>query len=474
MAMSQQDPHLPGPLLSRKGREREFARGASSRRALAALSLAMLLSSLGTSIANVGLPTFAQAFGATFQQVQWVVLAYLLAVTSLIVGAGRLGDLIGRRRLLLGGIALFSAASLLAGAAPTLWLLVAARAAQGAGAAAMMALAMALVGETVSNARTGRAMGLLGSMSAIGTALGPSLGGILIAGMGWRALFLINLPIGMLAFLLALRHLPADPPLTIRDRSGADVPGTLLLALTLGAYALAATVGPGFGALNLALLAAAVIGAGLFLRVETRSESPLIRPAMFREPGLSSSLLAGALVATVMMATLVVGPFYLSAVLGLDSARVGLVMSAGPLVAAFTAAPAGGLADRIGARPAALIGLAAMAAGCILLSLIPATLGIAGYAAPMVVLTAGYALFQTANNSAAMAGVEPGRRGLVSGLLNLSRNLGLVTGASLMGAVFVAGGLRPTFAVAAALVVAALAIAAGAGQRLTRTPFIPG
>jgi MFS family permease len=253
-----------------------------------------------------------------------------------------------------------------------------------------------------------------------------------------------------------------------------DAPGTLLLALTLAAYALAMTVGSGFGPLNLGLLAAAVIGAGLFTFAEARSEAPLIRPAMFREPGLTASLAASALVATVMMATLVVGPFHLSAALGLDSARVGLVMSAGPLAAALTAAPAGGLADRIGARPAALIGLAGMAGGCILLSLIPAAFGIAGYAAPMVVLTAGYALFQTANNSEAMAQVEPERRGLVSGLLNLSRNLGLVTGASLMGAVFVAGGLRATFAVAAALVLAALAIAAGARQRLTSTPFIPG
>src|SRR5205085_6462518 len=142
----------------------------------------MLLSSLGTSIANVALPTLAQAFAASFQEVQWIVLAYLLAVTALIVGVGRLGDIVGRRRLLLAGLVLFTAASALCGAAPTLWMLVAARAAQGLGAAIMMSLTMALVGETIGKDRTGSAMGLLGTMSAIGTALGPSLGGILIAG----------------------------------------------------------------------------------------------------------------------------------------------------------------------------------------------------------------------------------------------------------------------------------------------------
>src|SRR6476646_4788070 len=163
----------------------------SARGALAGLSLAILLASLGTSIANVALPTLARAFDASFQEAQWVVLAYLLASTTVIVSVGRLGDLPGRRRLLVAGIA------------PTLGTLIAARAAQGLGAAIMLALAMALVSEAVPAARTGRAMGLLGTMSAIGTALGPSLGGLLIAGLGWRWIFMINLPLGLLTFLLA-------------------------------------------------------------------------------------------------------------------------------------------------------------------------------------------------------------------------------------------------------------------------------
>jgi MFS family permease len=164
----------------------------ATRWALVSLSLSMLLSSLGTSITNVALPTLAAAFAASFQHVQWVVLAYLLATTTLIVSVGRLGDLTGRRRLLLAGIVLFTAASVLCGVAPSLWLLIAARGVQGFGAAIMMALTMAFVGETVPKAQTGSAMGLLGTMSAIGTALGPSLGGVLIAAGGWRAIFLIG------------------------------------------------------------------------------------------------------------------------------------------------------------------------------------------------------------------------------------------------------------------------------------------
>src|SRR4051794_16575375 len=120
---------------------------AAVRWALASLSISMLMPSLDTSIANVALPTLAHAFSASFQEVQWIVLAYLLAITTLIVSVGRLGDMIGRRRLLLIGISVFTMASLLCGIAPTLWLLIAARAAQGLGAAIMMALTMALAGE---------------------------------------------------------------------------------------------------------------------------------------------------------------------------------------------------------------------------------------------------------------------------------------------------------------------------------------
>jgi EmrB/QacA subfamily drug resistance transporter len=445
----------------------------------------MLLSSLGTSIANVGLPTLAQAFDASFQEVQWIVLAYLLAITTLIVSAGRLGDITGRRRLLLAGLVLFTMASILCGVAPTLWLLIAARAAQGLGAAIMMALTMALVGETVPKAKTGSAMGLLGTMSAIGTALGPSLGGVLIAGLGWRAIFLVNVPLGVLTFAVAHRTLPVDRRAPSTDRPGFDSVGTMLLALTLAAYALAMTMGRGsFGPLNMALLLVAAAGVGLFVRTEARAASPLIRLAMFRDPMLSASLATSALVATVMMATLVVGPFYLSRALGLDAALVGIVLSTGPIISTLSGVPAGRIVDRLGAPLMVIVGLIAMAAGAIALSGLPAMFGIAGYIAAIAILTPGYQLFQAANNTAVMTDIRPDQRGVISGMLNLSRNLGLITGASAMGAVFalasatidiatagpaaVATGMRITFAVAAILIAVALAIAIGTYRRTLR------
>lgn len=459
---------------------------ASVRWALAGLSLSMLLSSLGTSIANVSLPTLAQAFNASLPQVQWVVLAYLLAITTLIVSVGRLGDLTGRRRLLLAGIFLFTVASVLCGVAPTLWLLIGARAVQGLGAAIMMSLTMAFIGETVPKAKTGSAMGLLGTMSSVGTALGPSLGGVLIAGFGWRTIFLVNVPLGILTFVLALRYLPVDRQGPKAGRAGFDHLGTLLLALTLAAYALAMTVGRGsFGLLNIALLLAALVGVGLFVLAETKAASPLIRMVMFRDHVLSASLAMSALVSTVMMATLVVGPFYLSRAFGLDAAVVGLVLSAGPIAAALTGVPAGRIADRFGARSMTIFGLAGIGAGSFALSIMPVAFGLPGYIAPMLVITICYALFQTANNTAVMTDVRPDQRGVISGMLNLSRNLGLITGASVMGTVFalgaaasnimtarpeaVAAGMRITFAVAAGLIVVALLIALASNARSRRS-----
>ena len=445
--------------------------------ALTGLCLSMLLASLGISSANVALPTLARQFDATFQTAAWVVLAYLLVSTSSIVGVGRLGDLIGRRRLLRAGLGLFTAASVLGGFAPTLWLVILARAAQGLGAAAVMALTIAFVSELVPQAKTGSAMGLLGTTSAIGTALGPSLGGALIEQLGWQAIFLVNVPLGLIAVFLAHRYLPVDRLDPKATRLEFDSVGTLLLALTLVAYALAMTLGRGhFGRLNVALLMLAALGVGLFLRAEKRASAPLLRLTMFRDLTLSAALAANLLVGAVMMATLVIGPFYLSRALGLDAGQVGLVMSLGPTLAALTGAPAGRFVDRWGAHRMSLVGLAGIAVGSSLLFFGREALGVPGYVLPIGIITIHSALFQSANNTGVMSQVSPNQRGVVSATLSLSRNLGLITGTSVMGALFalasgthdiasapresVAAGLRITFAVAAALIGVALAAVA--------------
>lgn len=387
--------------------------------ALTGLAVTALLASLNTSSAHVALPALGQAFRVSFGALQWVVLAYLLVLTGLIVAAGRLGDVFGRKRLLVIGLGVFVAGSIVCGAAATFGWLVAGRAVQGLGAALMMALTMALVSETAA-AKSGTAMGSLGTMSAVGTALGPSLGGALLAAAGWRAVFLANVPLGLVAVLLVGRYLRPDDEAA---RGGAT--------------------------------------------------PRLLRWELFREGGRSVALVASLLVAAVMMATLVVGPFYLARGLGLGAGTVGLVLSLGPAVAALTGVPAGRLVDGWGTRRTSVAGLLGMAAGFLVLAAAPLS-GIFGYAGPVMVVTAGYALFQTANNTAVMRQVRAGEQGVVSALLNLARNLGLIAGASALGAVFaravgatdvarasaeaVTSGMRVTFGVAVVVVGAALAL----------------
>ena len=370
-----------------------------------ALTLSMMLASLGTSIANIALPALAEAFSAPFGEVKWVVVAYLVALTISVVIAGWLGDIFGLKRLLVIGLGLFGIASLLCGFAPNLWVLIGARVLQGVGAAVLMTLSMALMRATARQERLGRAMGLLGTVSALGTALGPSLGGFILSATHWQVIFLVQVPLAVLALVLASSFLPNSPRAEIR------------------------------------------------------------RPVRYRamlNAGLVLSLLINLLVAAVMMTTLIVGPFYLGRGLGLEDAMVGLIMAIGPTISIFGGLPSGRLADAWGPQPVVRIGLALLAAGAFLLAILPGMIGIAGYIVAIVILTPGYQLFQAANNTAALADAPKDQRGAVSGLLGLSRNLGLVLGATAMSAVFVQG-------VGTSSLVQASAMAIAQGMRLTFT-----
>ena len=389
-------------------------------RITATLALSMLLASQGTSIANIALPALAEAFAAPLALVQGVVVAYLAALTASTLVVGRLGDVHGLRRMYLLGLWTFGAASLLCGLAPGLGWLIAARVLQGIGAAFLMTLALALMRETATRQHLGRAMGLLGTMSALGTAMGPTLGGLLLPATGWRGIFLVQIPLTVAALVLALASLPRDPGRKIR-----------------------------------------------------RAESLW---AEF-DRGLLPNLVINLLVAAVMMTTLVVGPFYLSLGAGLAATLVGLVMSVGPTIAILSGIPAGRAVDAWGARRVLWCGLTLLAIGTCLLAVVPGLAGVAGYVLSIAVLTPGYQLFQAANNTAALAEVPEHRRGTTSGLLSLSRNVGLIVGASVMGGVFawtigtgdlahampsaIVGGMRTTFLLAAGMMLVAIMVAFG-------------
>ncbi len=371
----------PGKAHQMDGHDAGAPSGRIAARTVATLALAMLLGSLGTSIANIALPTLAEAFAAPFAAVQAVVVAYLAALTIAVVIAGRLGDRYGLKPMLVAGLSLFALASLFCALAPSLPLLIAARALQGSGAAFLMTLSMALMRQTASPARIGRVMAC-SAPSRRWDGARPVLGGLLIPLAGWRGIFAVLVPLALLALILATA-MPQGA--AVRERRASSRPGVAVIR------------------------------------------------------GLVPNLLVNLLVAAVMMTTLVVGPFYLGIALGLTATQVGLVMAVGPAISVISGVPSGRLVDAGGPRLVGTVGLGLLAGGAFLLALLPNLVGVTGYMLAMAVVTPGYQLFQAANNTAALADVPPDRRGTVAGLLNLSRNIGLIAGASVMGAVFAFG-----------------------------------
>nr|WP_154922060.1 MFS transporter [Microbacterium testaceum] len=447
----------------------------TTARARLGLALAILSASVGTSAANVALPALVRSFDAPQEHVQWVVLAYLITMTAASVVAGSLGDRWGRRRVLATGITVFTIAAAVGALAPSLPVLIVARGAQGVGAAVMTALPLALARDLSTDDRTGRVMGLLGTTSAIGTALGPALGGALIGWGGWAAAFWMMVPLGAAALLLAAT-LPASGPAS-RPRRGFDATGSVLLTAGITGYALALTA-PASGWPIAPLMLGAVALLGGFVAVERRVAHPVLPLETLRHRPIANGMIANVLVATVMMTTLVVGPYTLHDGLGLAVPLVGLVMAVGPVTSAVTGVLAGRLVDRISPSKTTAVGLTVMTAGAASLAVLPAWCGAAGYIVALLVLTPGYQLFLAATNSHVLTSADPAQRGTIAGALGLSRNLGLITGASAMSALYAAfatptgtaaGSLdatRVTFLTAALLAT----IAAGASLLAARAP----
>ena len=407
------------------------------RLAIIALSGAMLLASMAVSITSVALPALSRAMEAPVSAVQWVVLIYLLSVTITIVLAGRCADLFGHRFILLSGLTIFTGSSLLCATAPNLTTLIIARAIQGIGGAILMALPVSILRGMISSERTGSAMGLLASMSAVGTALGPALGGLLISGFGWRSAFILLAVSGFIILVLAIRAIPTSAPVTKTSQT-LDLSGAFLLAIVLFLYALISNGQQNVIGLRLPLIIpVALLALIFFIIVEIRAPSPLVPLSVLRNPAISASLLTNWLISSVMMAMLVVGPLFLSFGLLLGEAQTGLVVAVGPVVAALAGVPAGRLTDQFGAKRILSTGLGAMTVALICMAYLPVHIGVTGYIVSLIMLTPCFQLFLTGNNTAIINAAPEDQRGIISGLMGLSRNLGFMTGASVMATIFI-------------------------------------
>lgn len=409
--------------------------------AMGGLGMGVFMATLDASIVNIALPTLAEEFNTDFTTIQWVVLSYALVLTSFMLMIARLGDMLDKKRIWLGGLLLFTSGSLLCGMAPTAGWLIAFRALQGLGATMMQALGMAMVAEVFPASERGQALGVLGSIVSVGIAVGPPLGGILIGAAGWRWIFLVNVPVGLLTALVVTRFVSSSTPVVGQQRF--DLRGASVLLVTLALYALGMTLGQrvGFGTpLTLSLLGGAVIGLVSLLMVERRTVQPMIDLDLFRNPLFGLNLLMGLLVFLVLSASFIL-PFLLELVGGYSTQFVGVMMMAFPVTMGLVAPAAGMLADRYGSRLISIIGLFVIIGGCLSMVTLTAEVTPLGFVGRMIPLGLGFGLFQTPNNSAIMGAAPRHRMGIANGLLSLSRTLGQTTGVPLMGALFAAQAL---------------------------------
>jgi EmrB/QacA subfamily drug resistance transporter len=420
------------------GRPRGEERWRADGRCCWSPALANYLTALDSSIVAFGLPSLGRAFEVGPNDALWVSLVRVLGVTGLTLTLGRVGDLYGRKRLFVGGLALFCTGVSLSAAAPTLPALLAARAVESVGAAMVLANLEAIAADAFPAGERGRAIGILDFAIGAGLTSGPVLGGLLIEVVGWRATFLPQIPISAAGAVLGWWVL-SDPPRP-SGRRRVDVVGAALLFLALGAFVLAVNRGGTWG-----WLSAPVLGLGALTLVclaalvpwETRTPSPVLRPSLFRRRSLSAGTAGLVLYYIAITAPTFLVPFYLIGVLGWGHGRAGLVAASTPLVLLILSPFSGRWSDRVGARSLTAWGMALIATGLAWLTTLDRDAGVLTVVARLIVVGAGSALFLTPNNSALLGAVPHPYRGTASALIATGRNIGLGAGYAIAGAVMV-------------------------------------
>lgn len=403
---------------------------------MAAVAMSVFLATIDGSIVNVALPTLVRAFGTEFAVVQWVVLTYLLTVTTLMLSVGRLGDMVGKKPLYVAGLVIFTLGSVLCGLSPSVYWLVGFRVVQGIGAAMTMALGAAIVTESFPPTERGRALGIIGSMVSIGIVAGPVLGGLLIGALSWRWIFFVNLPVGIVGTWMALRYVPAfKPPGDQRF----DLAGAVMLFAGLMALLMALTLGQQSGFTEpvvLVLLAAGLVCLGLFILIERRVRFPMIDLGLFRSRLFSINLVTAFMIFISMAGTIILMPFYLENVLGYGTQAVGFLLAIVPISLGITAPISGALSDRLGTRPITVLGLAILLVGFLAVSTLGLETTALGYVLRFLPIGVGIGVFQSPNNSAVMGAVPRERLGIASGLLAITRTLGQSVGIAALGALW--------------------------------------
>lgn len=406
---------------------------------LIAIAMAIFLGTVDGSIVNVALPTLVDEFETTFSVAQWVVLAYLLTQTSLTLMFGRLGDMIGKKPIFTAGFSVFTIGSVLAGLSPTIEFLIAARVVQAVGASMIFALGFAITTEAFPPSERGKALGINGTTVSLGIMAGPIIGGIILEATDWRWIFFVNLPIGIIGTITAIKFVPNTKP---KGGQRFDFLGAGTFFVGLLTFLLALTMGQNIGfsePLILGMFTVSVAALAAFIAVERRVAQPMLNLALFKSRDLTVNLITGFIGFFALSGMILVVPFYLTDVIGLSPRGIGFVLGAIPITMGIVAPMSGTLSDRIGSRPVTVVGLALMTIAYAI-----AGFSFEGATTALVVVIVGliiglgFGIFQSPNNSAILGSVPHDQLGVTSGMLTINRTTASLTGIAVLGALWAA------------------------------------
>lgn len=400
-------------------------------------SVSTFMATLDSSIVNIALPDMSNELHVTIGSIQWVVTSYLLTISLLLLIWGKLSDLYGKKFIFSSGFLVFAIGSALCGFSHTLPMLVVSRIIQAVGASAMMSLSQGIVTGVFPARERGRALGFVGTMVALGSLTGPSLGGILVHAFNWQSVFYINIPIGVIGCVLSFLIIPEI--FETQDDKYFDVKGAVffslsLLFLFLGLLFVQEDAIPVWTLIPSVLLAAAAMF--IFILIEKKSRNPLISLKLFRVHEFSFGLSAAYLSFIAINSILLFMPFYLQNLLGYSALKSGIIISVYPLTTAFVAPLSGWLSDKITYRPLTITGMSVSTVSLLFLSTLNKNSPLWEIVLLMITVGAGIATFQSPNNSSVMGSVERKQLGIAGGINALFRNLGMVSGTAFSVLIF--------------------------------------
>ena len=404
---------------------------------LCTVLLGATMSALDVSIVNVAMPTLKNSFKVSMAVIEWVAIAYTLALTVFLPLFGKLADMYGRSRLYNTGFLVFSAGSLLCGLSTSAGYMIVSRIIQAIGAGLLQANSVALITQAFQPCERGRAIGIQGAVQAVSMSVGPFVGGLLIATVGWRAIFLINIPIGILGTAAALFILPPDQ--LMKEKQKIDYVGAGLFASGLALLMLAFNEVVRLGWASHIIIFYSLSGIALlslFVITELKVENPLINLKLFSHPTFLLGNLTGMMSYAVLFAVLFLMPFYFEKVLGFSTALTGSLLTPIPLAMTVVAPLSGYISDKRGPRIVTTLGMLMSALACFSLVFVGQSVRIPLLVVELIFLGVGMGLFTPPNNSAVMGSAPKDKLGVAGGILNMMRSLGLIFGVNISGLIF--------------------------------------